>query len=485
MERKIGSRVGAEGSSGELASATPGKVTQIDRLGLAQEGLSGGSQPLPYLDQIQHAFGPHDVSGVAAHVGGPAAAASEAIGARAYATGGEVAFREAPDLHTAAHEAAHVVQQRDGVSLKGEVGADGDAYEQHADRVADLVVAGKSAVGELDRMAGGGGSGGAVVQRKADNADSTEQLHEDVYGDPADAHAPGPDTFKYVEHYMNGRHFDWDPSKGKAATAEILTAWLDFFWLHELHESTDEHPDGCDFNGSIDYDTLKVASLFCAEARHACLYFDQGMVRNIIVGRLAPLNAAWKARRQRVYEGKEPGPGDPNPPKNAPGPADQDSSTQTTLSWVFMPQSKVNSDGGASQITGQWQQTVKKNGTNEIDVTFSTQVTLTGDLSKQQITVNNIAAVAGLQWAKSFLQEFIQLQAMVLLQSTFTPGVAVTGQMSGPRLIASGQAQAGSQIVFTLPGTNKKVQFVIQAQGGPGTGGPSGNIGGGFQVVLD
>jgi hypothetical protein len=48
------------------------------------------------------------------------------------------------------------VQQRAGVMLAGGVGAAGDRYEQHADAVADAVVAGRSAEGMLDTMAGGG-----------------------------------------------------------------------------------------------------------------------------------------------------------------------------------------------------------------------------------------------------------------------------------------------------------------------------------------
>jgi len=51
------------------------------------------------------------------------------------------------------------------VSLAGGVGASGDRYENHADQVADAVVAGKPAEGLLDTMAGGGG--GAGVQQKA------------------------------------------------------------------------------------------------------------------------------------------------------------------------------------------------------------------------------------------------------------------------------------------------------------------------------
>lgn len=88
------------------------------------------------------------------------------MGAQAFATGNHVAFAGAPDLHTAAHEAAHVVQQRVGVSLKGGVGAEGDVYEQHADAVADRVVAGGSAEVLLDRFAPSGAGGSEGVQRK-------------------------------------------------------------------------------------------------------------------------------------------------------------------------------------------------------------------------------------------------------------------------------------------------------------------------------
>jgi hypothetical protein len=134
---------------------------------VAQAGVSGSGGALPFADQIQRSFGAHDISDVRAHVGGEAASASSALGAQAYATGRDVAFGGAPDLHTAAHEAAHVVQQRAGVSLKGGVGESGDVYERHADAVADAVVAGQSAESILDGMVGSGGGGGAGVQRQA------------------------------------------------------------------------------------------------------------------------------------------------------------------------------------------------------------------------------------------------------------------------------------------------------------------------------
>jgi len=124
---------------------------------IAATGLTGAAQPMPHGDRIQSLFGRHSIAGIQAHVGGPAAEASRSLGAQAYATGSSVAFARAPDLHTAAHEAAHVVQQRAGVHLKDGVGTPGDAHEQHADAVADLVVQGKSAEGLLDRYTGSGG----------------------------------------------------------------------------------------------------------------------------------------------------------------------------------------------------------------------------------------------------------------------------------------------------------------------------------------
>jgi len=136
--------------------------------GGAQEAAAGGlasaGTSLPHLGAIQQSFGRHDMSTVVAHQGERADAACDALGARAYAFGSEVAFGAGnADLHTAAHEAAHVVQQRGGVQLAGGVGQAGDSYEQHADEVADLVVQGRSAEGLLDQMSPGAGS--AAVQR--------------------------------------------------------------------------------------------------------------------------------------------------------------------------------------------------------------------------------------------------------------------------------------------------------------------------------
>jgi Domain of unknown function (DUF4157) len=155
VQRKSERSAGGEGARHEpvqrLAEPTPAPGSDPAAVQeAAARGLAGPGQPLPHLEDVQRSFGHHDLGGVRAHVGGPAAEASRDMGASAYATGSDVAFSRAPDLHTAAHEAAHVVQQAAGVQLAEGVGDAGDRHERHADAVADLVVQGKSSEGLLE-----------------------------------------------------------------------------------------------------------------------------------------------------------------------------------------------------------------------------------------------------------------------------------------------------------------------------------------------
>lgn len=151
----------------EGGQATPLSVIQA----AARLGTQGASGPLPYQSIIQRAFGRHSVAGIQAHTDQRASAGAHMMGAAAFATGNHVGFAGPPDLRTAAHEAAHVVQQQSGIQLKGGVGQSGDVYEQHADAVADLVVQGRSAAALLDVHAGPpgsanrGASASAPVQR--------------------------------------------------------------------------------------------------------------------------------------------------------------------------------------------------------------------------------------------------------------------------------------------------------------------------------
>lgn len=154
-----GPSTGADHLTDPLATSLNDPIQASGDLGggdlqqMAAHGVSGSSSALPHLDTIQSSFGVFDVSGISAHSDGAASSATAAMGAEAYATGSSVAFGASPSLHTAAHEAAHVVQQRAGVSLYGGLGQEGDAYEQHADAVADAVVRGESAEPLLAQMA--------------------------------------------------------------------------------------------------------------------------------------------------------------------------------------------------------------------------------------------------------------------------------------------------------------------------------------------
>jgi hypothetical protein len=156
----------------------------------ARRGTGGAGHELPHMRAIQRSFGPaHDLSRVKAHVGGSAAAASAEIGAVAYTYGDHVAFGAAPSLRVAAHEAAHVIQQRQGVQLFGGVGQVGDRYERHADEVAELVVQGRSAASLLGAQADGsaaspGVQGSPAVQRLAAGEQPLDDGYSQLTNDP-------------------------------------------------------------------------------------------------------------------------------------------------------------------------------------------------------------------------------------------------------------------------------------------------------------
>lgn len=178
--------------------ATGGAAMDPSSVGdAAAQGTQGASAPLPYLAEIQRSFGKHDVSNVRAQVGGHAARAAAALGARAYTHGNAVAFAQAPDLHTAAHEAAHVVQQRAGIAPAGLDGGACDSLEHRADAVADAVVAGRSAEELLGPVSGPSisASAASAVQRKTGDASAAGA------GDPGiTPPKPGIDKPAFIDH---------------------------------------------------------------------------------------------------------------------------------------------------------------------------------------------------------------------------------------------------------------------------------------------
>jgi hypothetical protein len=186
----------------------------------AAAGVSGAGGSLPHLGRIQTAFGAaHDLSGVQAHVGDEAAAACDTIGAAAYAAGGRVEFRGQPDLHTAAHEAAHVVQQASGVRLKADVGEAGDAYERHADAVADRVVRGDSAADLLGEHGAVGtpspSPAAPAVQRKVKPEDVSSEMIGKTF-ELSDAFTSGSTTLKAGDKV---KIVAWDNTKSTASVA--------------------------------------------------------------------------------------------------------------------------------------------------------------------------------------------------------------------------------------------------------------------------
>ncbi len=177
---------------GAVQLRASGAASATDIHATAAAGLAEPSSSLPFLSEIQASFGPtHDVTSIHAHIGGAASPAAAAMGATAYAAGEHVAFAAAPDLHTAAHEAAHVVQQRAGLSLAGGVGSVGDAHERHADAVADAVVRGESAAALLGAPSSASATAGAVQHKKIAPSSAGSSAIPLLEASPAVVHLTG------------------------------------------------------------------------------------------------------------------------------------------------------------------------------------------------------------------------------------------------------------------------------------------------------
>jgi Domain of unknown function (DUF4157) len=142
-------------SQERLTSAVPSIVYEVIR------------SPGHPLDPATRAFMEprcgHSFGEVRVHNDTRAAESARAVNAVAYTVGRDVVFgagQFAPHSHEGrkliAHELTHVVQQRSGVQLPGDVGKAGDRYEQRADAVAARVVAGEPVKDLLGRTSSGG-----------------------------------------------------------------------------------------------------------------------------------------------------------------------------------------------------------------------------------------------------------------------------------------------------------------------------------------
>lgn len=123
-----------------VAAAAPERslhdVPTFDPVRGPASAVAGASESLPWFDRLQRAFGRHDLTGVRTTRND----VPLELRASAVTFGDRIAFGARPSLWLAAHEAAHVIQQRRGVEAAAQ-GRD-SRYEHHADAVADAVVAG-------------------------------------------------------------------------------------------------------------------------------------------------------------------------------------------------------------------------------------------------------------------------------------------------------------------------------------------------------
>jgi hypothetical protein len=140
----------------------------------AERATSGPGHSLPHQTTIQWSFGRHDLTSVKAHTGPAARSGTQSMNAEAFTRGSHIAFATQPSLYLAAHEAAHVVQQRAGVSLPTGVGQKGDRYEQHADQVAQRVVRGQSSESLLD-------SYGSAQQSSSGQAQTVQRFESEEH----------------------------------------------------------------------------------------------------------------------------------------------------------------------------------------------------------------------------------------------------------------------------------------------------------------
>ena len=185
----------------------------------AQRGVRSGGVDLPYADQIQAAFGPHELSGVRSFIDEDAC---RRVGADAYALGERVVFARPPDVHTAAHEAAHVVQQRHGVVLRGGVGAPGDIYERNADAVADRVVRGQRVDNLLTAFVGGVPAAAPVTSSGAVQMGVKSFLVKKAVRAIASALRHGGDLVRHIV-----RHLDDDAARALQRYSRDIADGLD------------------------------------------------------------------------------------------------------------------------------------------------------------------------------------------------------------------------------------------------------------------
>ncbi len=191
-------RDGARARRTEAGTTAPAPAVQRKSIGTADP--SHATVPVAHdllqspgrsLDPATRAFleqrMEHNFGAVRVHSDGRADDAARAVDARAFTLGQDIVFGRGEyrpgtteGTRLLAHELAHVVQQRRGVSIDGGMGRVGDGYERQADAVADAVVAGRPAATLLGPDAGRGGGGVAIQRQPAPAAAEVPPAEEPV-----------------------------------------------------------------------------------------------------------------------------------------------------------------------------------------------------------------------------------------------------------------------------------------------------------------
>lgn len=291
--------------------------------------------------------------------------------------------------------------------------------------------------------------------------------------------APGPGKPSYLVSVLLQAPFAWEREPDKLPTIERLNRWLTFYNFHERRPLGDE-PDGCDFNSSFSFNIDNVANIFMVDSKAAGFAYSAGVVREAVAANLRPRQQTQARIEDEINHGLRPGPGGPADKKddNPKAGKDDDTSTQLTIGWTFVPATvhkdvktgEKSTDPPTLQVTGQFTLQLHKDGQRGFELSAVVQASFFADPGAARPRLQNLSAGGQAAWVTPFFTEFIQLQAVaqVLLGSNFD--ATVGDQLSGPRLQPSAQAAVGPQVVFTIPGTNKHLQVLGGAQGSVTTG---------------
>lgn len=139
----------------------------------------------PHEEDLRRSFGPHYPEGTIAITGPAAVEANTGLGTSGLAAGGAVAFAADPSLELAAHEMAHVVQQRRGLGA-----ASTQDHEEQARRIGEVTARGGSSAPLLDTLRPSQrgtpvvqGDTGLLQPQAADGHGHVDYVRVDVPGD--------------------------------------------------------------------------------------------------------------------------------------------------------------------------------------------------------------------------------------------------------------------------------------------------------------